>query len=395
MIERIREALQEELEKIDQSGLTKEERPIASPQAAHVTVRGKEYLNLCANNYLGLADHPDLIQAAKKALDQRGYGMASVRFICGTQDLHKMLEERISRFLQTDATLLYSSCFDANTGLFETLFSENDAILSDALNHASIIDGIRLCKATRYRYRHLDMSDLEKQLQQAESHRFRIIATDGIFSMDGDVAPLSQICDLADRYEAIVMVDDSHATGFMGDGGRGSIEYCNVMGRVDLITSTLGKAMGGASGGFTSGRRELVALLRQRSRPYLFSNALPPLIAAAALTAFDLIEQKSDLRVRLWENTQFFRKGLTKTGFRIKTGFHPIVPVLIGDTIKAKEMAQQLFEEGIYVVAFSYPVVPMGEDRIRVQLSAGHTRADLEFALDKFKEVAKGMGIIP
>lgn len=394
MIEGIREALQEELEKIDQLGLTKEERPIASPQAAHVTVRGKEYLNLCANNYLGLADHPDLIQAAKKALDQRGYGMASVRFICGTQDLHKMLEERISRFLQTDATLLYSSCFDANTGLFETLFSENDAILSDALNHASIIDGIRLCKATRYRYRHLDMSDLEKQLQQAKSHRFRIIATDGVFSMDGDVAPLSRICDLADRYEAMVMVDDSHATGFMGDGGRGSIEYCNVMGRVDLITSTLGKAMGGASGGFTSGRRELVALLRQRSRPYLFSNALPPLIAAAALTAFDLIEQKSDLRVRLWENTQFFRKGLTKTGFRIKTGFHPIVPVLIGDTIKTKEMAQQLFKEGIYVVAFSYPVVPIGEDRIRVQLSAGHTRADLEFALDKFKEVAKGMGII-
>ncbi|MEK7824985.1 MAG: glycine C-acetyltransferase, partial [Nitrospirota bacterium] len=303
MIERIRKALQDELEKIDKSGLTKEERVIASPQAAHVTVRDKVYLNLCANNYLGLADHPDLIEAAKKALDQRGYGMASVRFICGTQDLHQMLEERISRFLETDAAILYSSCFDANTGLFETLFSENDAIFSDALNHASIIDGIRLCKASRYRYNHLDMSDLERQLQEAKTHRFRIIATDGVFSMDGEVAPLDQICDLAERYEALVMADDSHATGFLGERGRGSIEYCNVMGRVDLITSTLGKAMGGASGGFTAGRRELIAMLRQRSRPYLFSNAIPPMTAAAALAAFDLIEKRPDLRVRLWENT--------------------------------------------------------------------------------------------
>lgn len=395
MIERIKKALQGELEKIDQSGLTRKEQPIASPQAAHVKVMGRDYLNLCANNYLGLSDHPDLIVAAKKALDERGYGMASVRFICGTQDLHQMLEDRISRFLRTDATLLYSSCFDANTGLFETLFSEEDAVFSDALNHASIIDGIRLCKAARYRYRHLDMVDLESQLRQAKVHRFRIIASDGVFSMDGDVAPLDQICDLADRYEAMVMVDDSHATGFMGKGGRGSIEYCNVMGRVDLITSTLGKAMGGASGGFSSGRRELIALLRQRSRPYLFSNALPPLIAAAALVAFDLIEQRPDLRGHLWENTQFFRKGLMEVGFKIRSGFHPIVPVLIGDTIKAKEMARRLFEEGIYVVPFSYPVVPMGEDRIRVQLSAAHTKVDLEFALDKFKEVAKEMGIIP
>ncbi|MEK7871721.1 MAG: glycine C-acetyltransferase [Nitrospirota bacterium] len=395
MIERIRKALQDELEKIDKSGLTKEERVIASPQAAHVTVRDKVYLNLCANNYLGLADHPDLIEAAKKALDQRGYGMASVRFICGTQDLHQMLEERISRFLETDAAILYSSCFDANTGLFETLFSENDAIFSDALNHASIIDGIRLCKASRYRYNHLDMSDLERQLQEAKTHRFRIIATDGVFSMDGEVAPLDQICDLAERYEALVMADDSHATGFLGERGRGSIEYCNVMGRVDLITSTLGKAMGGASGGFTAGRRELIAMLRQRSRPYLFSNAIPPMTAAAALAAFDLIEKRPDLRVRLWENTQFFRKALTEAGFRIRPGFHPILPVLIGDPVRAKEMAQRLFEEGIYVVAFSYPVVPIGEDRIRVQLSAAHTKADLEFALEKFIKIGKEMGIIP
>ncbi|MBI5745455.1 MAG: glycine C-acetyltransferase [Nitrospirae bacterium] len=395
MIEDVRRALQDELEKIDKAGITKEERVIASPQSAHVIVQGKVYLNLCANNYLGLADHPDLIEAAKKALDQRGYGMASVRFICGTQDLHHMLEERISRFLDTDAAILYSSCFDANTGLFETLFSEPDAIFSDALNHASIIDGIRLCKAARYRYNHLDMSDLERQLQEAKTHRFRIIATDGVFSMDGEVAPLGRICDLAEQYEALVMADDSHATGFLGEGGRGSIEYCSVMGRVDLITSTLGKAMGGASGGFTAGRRELIAILRQRSRPYLFSNAIPPMTAAASLAAFDLIEKRPDLRVRLWENTQFFRKALTEVGFRIRPGFHPIVPVLIGDPVRAKEMAQRLFEEGIYVVSFSYPVVQVGEDRIRVQLSAAHTKADLEFALERFTKVAKEMRIIP
>ncbi len=394
MIDKIRKALQDELEKIDNAGLTKEERVIASPQAAHVIVRGKVYLNLCANNYLGLADHPDLIEAAKRALDQRGYGMASVRFICGTQDLHHMLEERISRFLDTDAAILYSSCFDANTGLFETLFLESDAIFSDALNHASIIDGIRLCKAARYRYNHLDMTDLERQLKEAKTHRFRIIATDGVFSMDGEVAPLGRICDLAEQYEALVMVDDSHATGFLGEQGRGSIEYSNVMGRVDLITSTLGKAMGGASGGFTAGRRELIAMLRQRSRPYLFSNAIPPMTAAAALAAFDLIEKRPDLRVRLWENTQFFRKALTGAGFQIRPGFHPIVPVLIGDPVRAKEMAQRLFDEGIYVVAFSYPVVPMGEDRIRVQLSAAHTKADLEFALERFIKAAKETGII-
>lgn len=395
MIEDVRRALQDELEKIDKAGLTKEERVIASPQAAHVIVRGKVYLNLCANNYLGLADHPDLIEAAKRALDQRGYGMASVRFICGTQDLHQMLEERISRFLDTDAAILYSSCFDANTGLFETLFSESDAVFSDALNHASIIDGIRLCKAARYRYNHLDMTDLERQLKEAKTHRFRIIATDGVFSMDGEVAQLGRICDLAEQYEALVMVDDSHATGFLGEQGRGSIEYCNVMGRVDLITSTLGKAMGGASGGFTAGRRELIAMLRQRSRPYLFSNAIPPMTAAAALAAFDLIEKRPDLRVRLRENTQFFRKALTGAGFRIRPGFHPIVPVLIGDPVRAKEMAQRLFEEGIYVVSFSYPVVQVGEDRIRIQLSAAHTKADLEFALERFVKAAKEMGIIP
>ncbi|MFQ5781051.1 MAG: glycine C-acetyltransferase, partial [Nitrospiria bacterium] len=373
MIEKVREVIRAELEKIRRAGLTKEERPIASPQDTHIIVQGQRLLNLCANNYLGLADHPDLIQAAKKGLDERGYGMASVRFICGTQDLHRRLEERISAFLKTEATLLYSSCFDANTGLFETLFSEEDAILSDALNHASIIDGVRLCKAARYRYRHLDMVDLEERLQAVKKHRIRIIATDGVFSMDGEIAPLEKICHLAERYGALVMVDDSHATGFMGKEGRGTIEHCNVVGRVDLITSTLGKAMGGASGGFTSGRRELIDLLRQRSRPYLFSNAIPPMIASAALAAFDLMERETDLRGRLWTNTQFFRKGITEIGLQIKPGIHPIIPVLIGDPILAKQMAKRLLEEGIYVVPFSYPVVPKGEDRIRVQISAAHT----------------------
>ncbi|MFQ5579076.1 MAG: glycine C-acetyltransferase [Nitrospiria bacterium] len=394
MNEEVRKIVRAELGEIKRSGLTKEEWPITSPQGAHILIGGRRLLNFCANNYLGLADHPDLIRAARQALDERGYGMASVRFICGTQDLHIQLEARISTFLNTDATLLYSSCFDANTGLFETLFSEEDAILSDALNHASIIDGVRLCKAARFRYHHMDMKDLEEKLQETKNHRMRIIATDGIFSMDGEISPLREICKLAERYEALVMVDDSHATGFLGDGGRGSIDHCNVMGRVDLITSTLGKAMGGASGGFVSGRRELIDLLRQHSRPYLFSNALPPMIAAAALAAFDLLEKEPERKERLRANTTFFRKEITAIGLQIKAGFHPIIPVLIGDPICAKEMAKRLLEEGIYVVPFSFPVVPRGEDRIRVQISAAHDEADLAFALEKFKKVAKEVGVI-
>ncbi len=394
MNEKVRETVRAELAEIKKSGLTKEEWPITSPQASHIIVEGRRLLNLCANNYLGLADHPNLIQAAKKALDERGYGMASVRFICGTQDLHTRLEARISTFLKTDATLLYSSCFDANTGLFEALLSKEDAILSDALNHASIIDGVRLCKAARFRYRHMDMDDLEEKLREAKNHRIRIIATDGVFSMDGEIAPLEEICRLAEQYEALVMVDDSHATGFMGDEGRGSIDHCNVMGRVDLVTSTLGKAMGGASGGFVSGRRELIDLLRQRSRPYLFSNALPPMIAAAALAAFDLLEREPDRKKRLWANTQFFREGITAIGLKIKPGVHPIIPVLIGDPMQAKEMSKRLLEEGIYVVPFSFPVVPKGEDRIRVQISAAHDETDLAFALEKLKDAAREIGII-
>ncbi|HIE65758.1 MAG: glycine C-acetyltransferase [Nitrospira sp.] len=394
MIEKVRKIVCAELAEIKRSGLTKEEWPITSPQGTHIIVEGRRLLNLCANNYLDLADHLDLIQAAKKALDERGYGMASVRFICGTQDLHTRLEARISTFLKTDATLLFSSCFDANTGLFETLFSQEDAILSDALNHASIIDGVRLCKAARYRYRHMDMDDLEEKLREAKHHRMRIITTDGVFSMDGEIAPLTEICRLAERYESLVMVDDSHATGFMGDEGRGSIDHCDVMGRVDLITSTLGKAMGGASGGFVSGRRELIDLLRQRSRPYLFSNALPPMIASAALAAFDLLEREPERRKGLRANTRFFREGIMAMGLRIKTGVHPIIPVLIGDPMKAKEMAKRLFEEEVFVVPFSFPVVPRGEDRIRVQISAAHDEADLAFALGKFKKVAREVGII-
>jgi len=383
-----------QLHDIQERGLKKEESPIASPQDAHIVVENRDMLNLCANNYLGLANHPEIIKAAVEALRTRGYGMASVRFICGTQDLHKSLEQRISTFLETESTILYSSCFDANTGLFETLFGEDDAILSDTLNHASIIDGIRLCKAKRYRYRHMDMDDLECLLKAAQKHRLRIVATDGVFSMDGEIAPLVEICDLAEKYGALVMVDDSHATGILGEGGRGSIEHCGVMGRVDLITSTLGKALGGASGGFTSGRKPLIDLLRQRSRPYLFSNSIPPMIAAAAKKAFDLVTGSKALRTRLWENTAFFREGLEQFGFIVKRGIHPIIPILIGDPVQAKEMSQALFEAGIYAVAFSYPVVPQGQDRIRVQMSAAHSREDLVFALDTFEAVGKKIGVI-
>ncbi|WP_211310814.1 glycine C-acetyltransferase [Thermasporomyces composti] len=383
----MRDHLRATLDEIRAEGLTKNERPLSTPQGARVAVAGGQpVLNLCANNYLGLADHPDLIAAATKGLDEWGFGMASVRFICGTQELHKRLEQRISAFLGTEDTLLYSSCFDANTGLFETLLGPEDAVISDELNHASIIDGIRLCKARRLRYRNADMADLEKQLQNAADARFRLIATDGVFSMDGYLAPLADICDLADEYDALVMVDDSHAVGFVGEHGKGTPELHGVSDRVDVITGTLGKALGGASGGYTSGRAEIIELLRQRSRPYLFSNALAPAIAAAALRAFDLLETSDDLRQRLWDNTAFFRSRMVELGFDVLPGQHPIVPVMFGDAVVASRMAATLLDLGVYVTAFSYPVVPRGTARIRTQMSAAHTRDDLERAAQAFAE---------
>lgn len=387
MYGRMRDHLRATLDEIRAEGLTKDERPLSTPQGARVAVAGGQpVLNLCANNYLGLADHPDLITAAKEGLDEWGFGMASVRFICGTQELHKRLEQRISAFLGTEDTLLYSSCFDANTGLFETLLGPEDAVISDELNHASIIDGIRLCKARRLRYRNADMADLEKQLQNAADARFRLIATDGVFSMDGYLAPLADICDLADEYDALVMVDDSHAVGFIGEHGKGTPELHGVSDRVDVITGTLGKALGGASGGYTSGRAEIIELLRQRSRPYLFSNALAPAIAAAALRAFDLLETSDDLRQRLWDNTAFFRSRMVELGFDVLPGQHPIVPVMFGDAVVASRMAATLLDLGVYVTAFSYPVVPRGTARIRTQMSAAHTRDDLERAAQAFAE---------
>jgi len=391
------EKLKVELQSIKTAGTWKTERVITSPQAAKIRVQsGKEVLNFCANNYLGLSDDPGLINAAKQACDQYGFGMSSGRFICGTLDLHKKLEESISRVLQTEDTILYSSCFDANGGLFETLLGEQDAIISDALNHASIIDGIRLCKAKRYRYANGDLDELVNQLDQAKADGARIlmIATDGVFSMDGTIAELDQICDIADRYGALVMVDDSHATGFIGKTGRGSIEYRNVMGRVDVITSTLGKALGGASGGFTSGRKEIIEILRQRSRPYLFSNTLAPMIAAAAIEALELISFTTTLRDRLEANTKRFRAAMTAAGFKIKPGIHPIVPIMIGDAALASRFADQLLERGIYVIGFSFPVVPKGEARIRVQLSAGHTEAQIDLAVEAFTEVGKQLCVI-
>jgi glycine C-acetyltransferase len=386
--------LTDQLRQIREAGLFKGERIITSPQQARVGVLEHEpVLNLCANNYLGLADHPAVIAAAHEALDRWGYGMASVRFICGTQQIHKQLEQRLSRFLGTEDTILYSSCFDANTGLFETLLGPEDAILSDELNHASIIDGVRLCKARRLRYRNNDMADLEARLREAADARFRMIATDGVFSMDGIVANLAGICDLADRYDALVMVDDSHAVGFMGEGGRGTPEYHHVMGRVDIITGTLGKALGGASGGYTSGRKEIVDLLRQRSRPYLFSNTMAPPIVAASMKALDLLSESGELRERLKANTRLFREGMTERGFNIVPGEHPIVPIMLGDAALAATMAEAMLERGIYVVGFSYPVVPQGKARIRVQVSACHSRDDLEFALEAFYAVKMELGI--
>ncbi len=394
MYGKIRDELKQTLKEITESGLYKSERSITSAQQARIRVGDRQVLNMCANNYLGLADNKLIIAAVKKGLDERGFGMASVRFICGTQDIHRELEKKISEFLKTDDTILYSSCFDANAGLFETLLGENDAIISDALNHASIIDGVRLCKAARQRYAHSDMGELEKCLRQASGAKTRMIATDGVFSMDGDYALLDQICGLAEKYDALVMVDDSHATGFVGPTGRGTPELHGVQGRIDVITSTLGKALGGASGGFTTGRKDIIELLRQRSRPYLFSNSVAPPIVAAALKTLDLLESSGDARKTLEENTAYFRQRITQAGFTIKPGTHPIVPIMLGDARLAQEMAAKLLDDGVYAVGFFYPVVPKGQARIRVQISAAHSRKDLEFALEKFIKVGRDLNII-
>jgi glycine C-acetyltransferase len=387
MFDTVKAELRAELDSIATQGLQKNERVLDGPQSANIIVTGDEVLNLCANNYLGLADDPRVVAAAKEALDRWGYGLASVRFICGTQGVHKELEEGISGFLRTDDTILYSSCFDANGGLFETILSDADAVISDELNHASIIDGIRLCRATRLRYRNRDMADLETQLQSASSARRALVVTDGVFSMDGYVAPLGDICDLAERYGAMVMVDDSHAVGFVGPSGRGTPELHGVQDRVDIVTGTLGKALGGASGGYTSGRQEIVDLLRQRSRPYLFSNSVAPAIAAASLVVLDILAKSDDLRARLRENTAWFRNAMVEAGFDILAGDHPIVPVMIGDAARASQMADRLLQKGVYVIGFSYPVVPMGKARIRTQVSAAHTRDDLVRAVAAFVEV--------
>lgn len=388
-------SLQSQLEDIKKAGLYKQERVITSPQSSHITISGgKEVLNFCANNYLGLADNPDIIQAAKDSYDTYGFGLSSVRFICGTQTIHKELERRISRFLGTEDTILYSSCFDANGGLFETIMGAEDAIISDALNHASIIDGIRLSKAKRLRYNNNDMVDLEKQLQDAQSSRHRLIATDGVFSMDGILANLKHICDLADRYHALVMIDDCHAVGFMGAKGRGSLEHCDVMGRIDIITGTLGKALGGASGGYTSGKKELIEWLRQRSRPYLFSNTLAPAITAASIKVLDLLESGDDLRQKLRENSRYFRQKMSALGFNLVPGEHPIIPLMLGDAKLAQEFAAKMLDHGIYVIGFSYPVVPQGKARIRTQMSAAHSREDLDKAIGAFKTVGMELGVI-
>ena len=384
----IKPHLEAVLASIRNEGLFKNERFIATPQSAWIqTTAGQKVLNLCANNYLGFASHPEIIKAAKAALDSHGFGLASVRFICGTQDIHKQLEAKLSAFLGMDDTILYSSCFDANGGLFETLLGAEDAIISDALNHASIIDGIRLCKAQRFRYANNDMADLEAQLKAASTARFKLIATDGVFSMDGTIANVKAICDLADQYGAMVMVDDSHAVGFVGKSGRGSHEYNDVMGRVDIITGTFGKALGGAGGGYTAARKEIVELLRQRSRPYLFSNSLSPAIAGAAIKAIDLLEALPDELARLRENTAWYRQALTAAGFTIKPGEHPIVPIMLGDARLAQEMSARMLAKGVYVVGFFFPVVPQEQARIRTQVSAAHTREDLAFAVKCFREV--------
>jgi glycine C-acetyltransferase len=390
----IRNHLADQLESIRAAGLFKAERLITTPQRAHVDVVDRpRVLNMCANNYLGLANHPEVVAAAREALDRWGYGLASVRFICGTQQLHKELEKKIAEFLETDAAILYTSCFDANGGLFETLLTAEDAVLSDQLNHASIIDGVRLCKAQRFRYKNNDMADLEAKLVEARAARFRIIATDGVFSMDGIIANLVGICDLADQYDALVMVDDSHAVGFMGSRGRGTPEYQGVMERVDIVTGTLGKALGGASGGYTAARQEIVDILRQRSRPYLFSNTVAPPIVGASIRAIDLLRESTELRDRLEVNTKLFREGMTQRGFTIVPGRHPIVPIMLGDAVLATRLADAMLEKGVYVVGFSYPVVPQGQARIRVQVSAAHTEEDLFFAMEMFTAAKDELGI--
>jgi glycine C-acetyltransferase len=389
------ERLRGELQGLTGQGLYKKERVLGGPQGGVVKVAGHEVINLCANNYLGLANHPAVRAAAQRALDQYGYGMASVRFICGTQELHKELEGRLAGFLGMEDAILYSSCFDANGGLFETLLDERDAVISDSLNHASIIDGIRLCKAQRHRYANNDMAELEQCLKQAQGARTRLIATDGVFSMDGFIANLAQICALADRYDAMVMVDDSHATGFMGPTGRGTPEHCGVAARIDILTGTLGKALGGGSGGYIAARREVIEWLRQRSRPYLFSNSIPPVVAAASLAVLDLLEHAPQLRTQLFENTRFFRAGLAQAGFNLKPGEHPIIPVMLGDASLASRVADALLERGVYVIGFSFPVVPKGQARIRTQMSAALDRGQLQHALDAFTTVGRSLGVIP
>ncbi len=394
MFEQARETYAKTLQEIRDAGLYKDERIITSPQGAQIATKAGTVLNFCANNYLGLSSHPTIIEAARKALDSRGYGLSSVRFICGTQDIHKQLEQTVSRFFGCEDTILYSSCFDANGGLFETILCDEDAIISDALNHASIIDGVRLCKAERFRYANNDMAELETHLKATQNKRLRLIATDGVFSMDGYLAKLDAICDLADRYNAMVMVDDSHATGFIGPNGRGTPDHFGVLKRIDVMTSTLGKALGGASGGFTTGRREIIDLLRQRSRPYLFSNTLAPSIVAASIAVFELLGQSSVLRERVMSNAKRFRSGMEQAGFTIKEGIHPIVPVMFGDARLAVDMASALLQEGIYVIGFSYPVVPKGEARIRVQLSAAHTPEQVDACIEAFTKVGKAKGVV-
>ncbi len=393
MYSKIQNQLENTINEIREAGLYKNERVIESPQEAHIKVADREVLNMCANNYLGLSDHPAIVAAAHKAIDDWGYGLSSVRFICGTQAIHKELEAKISAFLGTEDTILYAACFDANGGLFEPLFEAEDAIISDELNHASIIDGIRLSKAARFRYKNSDMNDLEAKLKEASGARRKVIATDGVFSMDGYIAKLGEICDLAEKYDALVMIDDCHSAGFMGAKGRGTHEHCNVMGRVDIITGTLGKALGGAMGGYTSGKKEVIELLRQRSRPYLFSNSLAPSIVGASIAAINMLRNSTELRDKLEGNTRFFREELTKTGLEILPGTHPIVPVMFGDAVVASKMAESLLRKGVYVIPFSFPVVPKGKARIRTQVSAAHSTEDLQFAVEKFAEAKAELGM--
>ena len=399
MYEKVKEDLTKEIQSITDAGLYKDERIIVTPQGAEIEVKGgQKVLNFCANNYLGLSSHPKVIEAAHKTLDEWGYGMSSVRFICGTQDIHKVLERKISQFLQTEDTILYAACFDANGGVFEPLLTAEDAIITDQLNHASVIDGIRLCKAQRFIFKHADMADLEEKLKETQGVRYRMIATDGVFSMDGDIAKLDEICDLADKYKAMVMIDDAHSTGFIGKTGRGTPEYRGVMGRIDLITGTLGKALGGASGGFASGSKEIIELYRQRSRPYLFSNTVAPAVVGASIAVFDLLSETTELRDKLEDNTTYFREKMTEAGFEITPGIHPIVPIMLGkfenDAKLSQDMARDLLADGIYVIGFYYPVVPRGQARIRVQLSAGHDREHLDKALEAFTKVGKKYNVI-